>query len=102
MTAAHFKHMQEPRASRSGSPGQRDAERELVELGKSDTNIFPYRIARPGFNAPPLFALFPGLDRAGHSLYPRRPPSFSEAVALQDLSGSDNRAGESRCRLPAW
>jgi hypothetical protein len=31
------------RGSRSGSPGRRDAEGELVELGKSVTNAFPRR-----------------------------------------------------------
>src|SRR5262245_29158433 len=45
--------MQEPRASRTGSPGQRDADGELVELGKYDINILPCRIARPDpTNAP--------------------------------------------------
>jgi hypothetical protein len=35
------------RASRSGSPGQRDAEGVLVELGKSETNTLPCRIESP-------------------------------------------------------
>jgi len=37
---AHFKRMQETKHQKAARPDQRDAQRELVELSKFDTNTF--------------------------------------------------------------
>jgi hypothetical protein len=57
--------------------------------------------ARFAFNPRPLFAPFSRRDGAARSFRPKQPQPTCEVVATQAASDSDNRAGESKYRLPA-